>query len=330
MSEIKFTLPGPDTVTLTGQTIDKLIRAGDGDATLLYLYILRTRGLKTSEEASKALGKGPGAIASAMALLSRLGLVQIETNQGEDSFASHDAAEPPQLIDRELRRYSIDEIKADLEVGSVFHSLVDETQRSLDKLLSPDELERLYGIYDDLHMPPEVILQLITHCISESRSRSGGRKPSVRYIEKAAYTWVREGVLSLDKAEVYLKTLEARKSARGEIKHALQIKDRELSETEKRYVDEWIAMGFGGAAVGIAFDRTVVNTGKLAWSYMDKIMKSWHGKGLHSPQEIMQMDKKAEVGGNISQQKAPEQKFGAADQEEIARMQRILKKIVED
>jgi len=337
MPDVRFKLPGTETVTLTGQTIDKLIRAGNGDAALLYLYILKTHGQRSSSDAAAALGKCSDDIVSSMSVLARIGLVQITDEMIEDEKSdskpvSKDAKmpestdlEPPDLSDGETRARAIDEMKQELESGSVFACLVDETQRSLGKILTPDELLRLFGIYDNLRMEPEVILHLITHCITESRGRSNGRMPSIRYIEKAAYTWEREGIVTLDCAEKYLKELEARKTARGEIKESLQIRNRELSETEKKYVDNWINMNFGPDAVEIAYDRTVMQTGKLAWRYMDTIISSWHEKGLHTAEEIMKKDSLNDKKSK-PQKKPLGQKFNSSDLEEVARMQRMLNK----
>ena len=320
MSDKKIILSGPETVTLSGQTVDKLLRAGNGDAALLYLYMLKTHGQNTPDEAAAAMRKSAGWIASAMAVLSRLSLIKYD----EAVLESQN-----DLPVEEPRRYTVDEIKQEIETGSDFSALVDETQRVLG-ILSPDGLERLFGIYRDLHLPTEVIMLLVTHCISESRRKGGGRLPSMRYIEKAAYTWEREGIFSIDRAEEFLKSLEARRSALGEIKAALQIRDRELSETEKGYVDEWITMGFRAEAVEIAYDRTVTNTGKPAMGYMDSIIKNWHSKGIHTPREILEKDKKPDKKTTRGSQKDQEQKFGVPDQQEIERMQRVLKKIKED
>jgi len=318
----RFILPGPETINISGQTVDKLLRAGDGDAALLYLYILKTRGQSTSEEAAAALGLGAGGVATAMAALSRLGLIGFDDNK-------EPLPSPPK---EEPREYSADEIKREIESGSDFSALVEEAQRSLGKILSPDELTRLFGIYDGLRLPPEVILQLITHCIAESRKKSGGRPPTMRYVEKAAYTWEREGIFSLDRAEEYLKALDKRRSKRGTIKTALQIRDRELSASEKRYVDGWIEMGFGADAVEIAYDRTLLKTGKLAWGYIDSIIRSWHSKGLRTPDDILQRDSKSgpkpQQGHGQKQQQG--QKFGAPDTAELERMQRLLKKLKEE
>ena len=340
MSEMKYSLPGPETVTLAGHTVDKLIRAGDGNAALLYLYILRTEGKATSDDAAAALGKGPGEITTATALLSKLGLVRLDDVSGKQPPKSPKTApnteqntapdfvpdEPPDVS----HRYNLSEIKRELSPGSGFSVIVEETQRSLGKVLSPDDLLRLFGIYDALHLPPEVILQLVTHCINESRLSGDGRAPRMRYIEKAAYTWEREGINTLDKAEEYIKKLVTRRSALGEIKRVLQIRDREFSATEKHYVENWIELGFTAGAVTIAYDRTMVKTGKLSWPYMDSIIKSWHNMGLHTPQEIMAKDKKGERGGvDGGRQADPRSKFGEPDRAEIERMEKVLKKINE-
>jgi len=358
--DLKFSLPGPDTFTLTGQTIDKLLGAGDGDAALLYLYILKSLGENTSAQAAAALGISPGRVEAAMAVLSRFGLVQLDSSsddaqgkqgmqgkqgiQGAKGGGERDAGadkppeeppeepseEPQEEPAEEQRHYSVQDMKRELQQGSVFYSIVEEAQRSLGKILSPDELMRLFGIYDGLRIAPEIILMLITHCITETYGRRGGRMPTMKYIEKAAYSWEREGIFSLEKAEEYLKASEERKSARGQVKLALQIKDREFSETERKYVDRWIEMGFPARSVGIAYDRTIMKTGKLTWGYMDSIINSWHGKGLHTPKEILDKDRKQNVNTGQALPKAAEQKFGAADQGDIDRMTRILNKIKEE
>ena len=327
MSDIKITLPGAETVTLTGQTIDKLIRAGDGDAALLYLYILKTRGHSTDSEAAIALNKGKGWVASAMAMLSRLGLALLDDDTKAGDRSEVIASDAPV---GEPRQYTQDEVLNEIAAGSEFSIVIDETQRRLGKKLSSDEMIRLYSIYDYLRLPPEVILLLITHCIKESRITGDGRAPSVRYIEQAAFTWEREGVFSIEQAEEYLKSLEARKSARGEIKKAMQISNREFTATEKQYVDGWIDMGFEPEAIAIAYDRTVIATGGPKIRYMDGILKRWHGEGVFTASKIVEMDGARSKRSTPSGADRSGQKHGKPNQQEIERMTRILKKIKEE
>jgi DnaD/phage-associated family protein len=330
MGDVKFSLPGSETVTISGQTIDKLIRAGDGDAALLYLYILKTHGQSTSAEAAAALGKSPRGIATEMAVLSRLGLVQLNDaaeNEAKDALVQ-DASPAPPI--KEPRKYSEAEVKREIFAGSEFATVIEETQRKLARILSPDELMRLFGIYDSLRLPPEVILQLLTHCMSESRLVGDGRPPTMRYIEKEAYVWEREGIFSLDRAEEYLKALTARRDIRAEIKKALQIKDREFSATEKRFVDGWIALGFEVGAVDIAYDRTVLKTGKLSWAYMDSILKNWHSKGIHTARQVTEKDSKQGAGTGNTSAKPGDRKYGEPNNKELERMQKLLNKIKEE
>ena len=315
MTDKKFILPGPETVTIASSTVDKLIRAGDGAAALLYLYILKSHGQMSVDEAAGYLSKPKYEIEAAMSLLARIGLIR-----------SNDEESVP-VPQEPVREYSAEEVSRELENGAVFKSLVTETQNSLGKVLSSDDLVRLFGIYDGLGLPPEVILQLITHCISENRRKYGaGRLPTLRYIEKAAYTWQREGLFTLELAEVYLKELDIRKSETFEVKKVLQIRDRQLSATEEKYVSSWLALGFGRDAVELAYDRTIIKTGKLAWGYMDSILKSWHSKGIHTKEEIMKKD--GSSAAPSKQNKSHE--HSAPNTADIERMKKLLEKIKEE
>jgi DnaD/phage-associated family protein len=326
VSDLKISLPGPEVVTIAGQTIDKLVRAGDGDAALLYLYILKTHEQKalSESEIAIALDKSKGWVASAMAVLSRLRLINL------DDITGTKTSNTPLSLPEEPRQYTEDEVKREILSGSDFSIVIDETQRRLGKILTPDEMLRLYGIYENLRLPPEVILLLITHCIHESRITGDGRAPSVRYIEKAAFTWERLGIFTLEKAEEYLKALEERKSVRGKMKRVLWIRDNELSETQKRYVDNWIDMGMEPEAIAIAYDKTVTYAGSLKWPYIDKIVTNWHSRGLCTAQQVQ--DSENAQKNNVQGRGTPQgkQKHGEPNRADIERMQRLLNKTKND
>ncbi len=199
MAEVRFVLPGSNTITLSSQIVDTLIRTGDGGAALLYLYAVRTGGSLSVSQAAKTFNRSEKEIGDSMELLSKLGLLKYDDT-------------PVPVRKEELPEYTADDIKRELQNGSVFKSLVQEVQHSLGKILTSDDLIKLFGIYDNLGLPPEVILHLVTYCIDENKRRYGpGRVPTMRYIEKAAFTWEREGIMTLETAEEYLKKLDARR-----------------------------------------------------------------------------------------------------------------------
>ena len=82
-------------------------------------------------------------------------------------------------------------------------------------------------------------------------------------------------------------------------------------------------MGYGAEALAIAYDRTVVGTGKLAWAYMDKIVKSWYEKKLFTSAEIEKGDSRTIARGRTAGESAPRRAGG----DDLDRLEKILKNI---
>ena len=325
MADKKFILQGAAAITLSTFAVDSLIKSGDGDAALLYLYIVKNNGAVSCSDAETALGKSAAVLEQASKTLERLGLTAQTDMTAAGQVCPPDAETGRPLPNDALPDYTSEDIQRELSGSSVFSQLVKEVQQSLGKVLSSDDLIKLLGIHSGLGLPPDVILQLITFCTGEIRRKSGpGRVPTMRYIEKAAYTWEQEGIFSFEAAEKYIKELQQRRLLASEIKTVLQIKDRELSSSERKYVDGWIEMGFAPDAVAIAYDRTILQTGKLSWNYMDKIICSWYAKGLISAKDILQKDTKQKKSA------APAPDTDAAPTAtDINRMKKFLEKLKE-
>lgn len=268
-------LPGGGTISISGRDARALIAARDGNAALLYLHILASGGAFSYAAAAQTLGCSEQEIRRAMGVLGGLGLVE------------EPSAPAPMLQREELPEYSAADIHREMQSGSAFAGLVEEVQRIYGKLLSSDGLRKLFGIYDSLGMPPEVILMLLTHCIEEYQRKNGGsRLPTMGYVEKAAFTWHNAGVFTLEQAESYLRVMDERRGLQAEIRRLLGIREREPSPTELKYLDKWSGMGFSAEVIGMAYDRTVMQTGKLAWRYMDSILTNWQQSGFRTAEEI--------------------------------------------
>lgn len=293
-------------ITISAGSIDALIAGGDGNAALLYLHICRRGGLSLSA-AARELRRSEAEIAAAAAVLREAGLLR---------------AEKP-LESEELPEYSAADIVSRAETDGAFEALVEAVQHSLGKLLSTADLRTLFGIYDHLGLPAEVILLLVTHCIETYRESHGeGRIPTMRCIEKEAWYWAGQEIMSLDAAEEHIRREKEKKSLFRRALETLQIRGREPSPGERRYIESWLDMGFSPEALEPAYDRTVLGTGKLAWRYMDKILHSWHERGLHTPEEI--------ASGDPRQSRKPESVPPTADSgdreiEELRRLHAYLK-----
>lgn len=98
---------------------------------------------------------------------------------------------------------------------------------------------------------------------------------------------------------------------------------RVLTPTERRYMLSWFEMGFDNESILIAYDRTVINTGALKWGYMNKIMLSWHEKGIHTAAEVAERDSRAPA----SAVKAENQHRSKVSGDELDRLRSIYEKV---
>ena len=163
-----------------------------------------------------------------------------------------------------------------------FKAVVTETQRIMGRMLSVPELKTLFGIYDYLGLPAEVILTLINHCVEEYQEKHGpGRIPHAAH-RKEAYIWANREILTLRAPRL---TESSGKVCPKPGKGSPADMGRDLPP--RRKIRRKLAGdGLWPDAIAIAYDKTIVKTGQLQWRYMNSIITSWHNKGLHTAKEI--------------------------------------------
>lgn len=287
--------------SISSAIADKLISAHDGDVALLYIYMVR-RGGHDLDAAARDLCRTMSEISGAAEKLQRMGLMPDGAAPAK-AAAKEEKLPPPD----EIPQYRSEDIVRRCKENGEFAVVVAEAQTALTHTLSSVEMKTLFGIYDYLALPPEVIMMLINYCVARCREQSTPdhpRRPSMRNIEKEAYNWVHQEILTLDQAEEYIRRQRERRDALGRAKAAVGIHGRELTPTETKYLSAWLDMGFDEDALAIGYDRTITNTGALKWSYMNKIMQSWHEKGLHSAEEIESGDPRRRPQQSAAQGKA--------------------------
>lgn len=287
--------------SISSAIADKLISAHDGDVALLYIYMVR-RGGHDLDAAARDLCRTMSEISAAAEKLQRMGLMPDGAAPAK-AAAKEEKLPPPD----EIPQYRSEDIVRRYKENGEFAVVVAEAQTALTHTLSSVEMKTLFGIYDYLALPPEVIMMLINYCVARCREQSTPdhpRRPSMRNIEKEAYNWVHQEILTLDQAEEYIRRQRERRDALGRAKAAVGVHGRELTPTETKYLSAWLDMGFDEDALAIGYDRTITNTGALKWSYMNKIMQSWHEKGLHSAEEIESGDPRRRPQQSAAQGKA--------------------------
>ena len=261
-------------VALTSEELRKLLSCGCPDAVTLYLYRKADQPLETALD---ALHFTVPQMVGATDCLRQLGLW-----------------ETPQKIQLEPERptYTQDDVqRAIMESKGQFSKLVGEAQRRLGRTLSTEELKILLSFTDYLRLPTDVVGILLSYCAERCRRR-GVRAPSMRAVEKEAYRWVDESIDNLETASFYVQQQLQVHTRIAQLRLMLQLDQRRLTATEEQYLTSWIQMGFSDEVIGMAYERTCLNTGGLKWNYMNSILKSWHEKNLHTPKEIAEGDQR--------------------------------------
>lgn len=169
--------------------------------------------------------------------------------------------------------YKSNEIDSAAERNQVLSGMFYQAESILGHLLSGGEMELLYSFYDWLGLPCEVIVMLLNYAAKHG-------KTGKRYLETVAIDWADKGIDTFEKAEDYIKQLEDQEDTEHQIRSILGIYDRALTQTEKKYIKAWAELNINPELISLAYDRTVNNTGKLTYSYMNKILVSWHDEGI--------------------------------------------------
>lgn len=263
--------------TIQNDTLEKLLRAHDGDMALLYLYSLR--GAYSDEQAADELCRTMSQIAAAREKLERI--VAASAAPAAKKLPPPDA----------LPEYTTEELERRTRGSGEFAAVLTEAQKVMGHILSTAELKTLFGIYDYLGLPADVIFMLLNYCLELCREKYGEqRRPTARMIEKEAYVWVNREIMTFEQADEYIRRCKERRELTGRIAELLNIRGRALTPTEAKFIGGWISLGFEEECIALAYDRTVTNIGSLKWSYMDKILQVWHSRGLLTAAAVAEKD----------------------------------------
>ena len=300
---------------ISPRAADLIIGLRDGDAALLYLYLCR-RGMEDRDRIARELYLPKQRLSEAMERLEMLGLLPLAESvpvSPESAVSTEPPAKAPFLPERsDLPDYTAEEVRSRKENDSAFSALISEAQLIMGRPLSTPDLIKLLGIYDHLDLPPEVVMELMNFVAELYRWKYGERRrPSARAFELEARVWAERGITDFESAERYIRLARERRSQEGDIKASMKIVDRDFTDTERRYVEQWLNWGFSADAIALAYDKTVTNTRKFSPAYMNKILMSWNEKGLHSLAEIQEKDRSVRSRSSSGSEPRPAESLGS-------------------
>ena len=283
---------------ISPKAADLLISLRDGDAALLYLYFCR-HGFREPERAGRDLFMPRQRLQEACERLEMQGLMTQADNeeplQVQDSSADrHRVPVGPTASaqSNDLPSYSAADVSTRSDIDGAFAAVLSEAKQILGRPLSTPDLIKMLGIYDHFGLPAEVMMELMHFVADCYRERyQEGRRPTVGAFEREARIWAERDIRDFDAAERHIQKYRERKTLEGALKDALQIVNRDFTETERSLISQWLDWGFQPDAIALAYDVTVTNTRKFSSKYMNRVLENWHKAGLHTPLEIREKDR---------------------------------------
>lgn len=151
----------------------------------------------------------------------------------------------------------------------------------LGRLLTPTDEQVLFGLYDWLHMPLDLIEYLLEYCASNNHT-------SIRYIEKVAINWIDSNITTIEAAKA--RVMKEKKYLT--ILSHLGISSQNVTKVQREYIDKWF--NDYHLSMDIILEgcrRTVAQTQNPNIKYLDSILSSWASYKVKSLEDIQQLDK---------------------------------------
>lgn len=184
--------------------------------------------------------------------------------------------------------YDADVISNAIEKNADFGSLCEQFSQLTGKMLNRTDYNTLFYLFDYCSLSCAYIITVVHYCISIG-------KKDMRYIQGTLLSMYDSGVDTMEKLDRHLSERQRVNSETRRLRTLCGMGDRALTAKEKEYFERWFAewnMPF--ETVKLAYERSVDATAKVSFAYMNKVLETWHQKGLYTAEQVIEGDKKPE------------------------------------
>lgn len=183
------------------------------------------------------------------------------------------------------------EITKKMELDKSLSDTLNMAQLIWDKPLTQSEIKAIYSILEWYSFSNEVLLMLLEYCAADEKTKN------TKYMEAVAASWANDGITTVKLAEKVIKRKEKERSMLHKCSNMFGL-GRAFSEKEVQYISDWTNnLGMSEAMIKEAYARTTLNTGKLSFQYMNKILSSWSEDGIKTVAALKESDSARKGGG---------------------------------
>ncbi|MEG0846400.1 MAG: DnaD domain protein [Niameybacter sp.] len=176
--------------------------------------------------------------------------------------------------------YTSDELTLYCQEHSSIANLFTVCEKHLGRLLSSTDQQVLYGLYDWLNLPLDLIEYLVQYCASNNHTH-------IRYIEKVALGWVDQGIKCVEDAKAQASITKQYRT----ILKALGMTSETITRHQKELLDKWLNdYAFDLSVILEACNRTVTYSSSPSLNYLGSILDKWQEKNIRTLEDITKLD----------------------------------------
>lgn len=281
------------------QVAEKCLKIADGNfiKVLLYIFSCDETSL-TSEEIAKATNLSVSVVDDAILYLSNdAKLIDLANQKQEIVTSPSPSPQKEEIIQNKLikksassTKYPPTYIKKAVEGSDDLKMLMDSIQSVFKRPITYTEQNAIINLYEYYGFPASVILILIDYCNNIGKS-------NVHYIEKIAQSWNENGIMTHEAAEAEIIRLIDRHTIENQVKSALSL-TANLTPTQKQFIENWNSLGLSIDMITFASEKSIDNTGKIAFPYMNRILTNWADNGYKTREDVIIESKPKETDSN--------------------------------
>lgn len=269
--------------------VDENIRLASVVQLKVLLFILRhsNDGQWGAEIIAEALSLDEDDVKDAMIFWSERGLLMKEGQAPTVSPTADKKTEKAAPVKEEKRvseipisRPSYDDVAKRIKESDEITVLLQEAQTVLGRTIGYDGQSVLVMIYDSYDLPTEVILMAIEYSLSL-------KKTGWASIARIARRWSELEIDTLEGAMQYIEEHNIVDETWDKLRKLTEITNRNPTEKQRKYMVAWVKeYGYNEDIIYRAYEESIDNTGKMSMPYMDRIIRSWHEKGVKTLADI--------------------------------------------
>ncbi len=252
--------------------VEKYLKLCKAEHLKVLIYILRSTANKpTVDEISEFLGYSAYDVEEAILFWADAGILLTQNNQ---TFT-----EKTNTVNKSLKPSREDVANRGLEDPKIKY-LLSETQLKFGRGLKTNEMQTLVWLYDDLGLDVSLILFIVEYAIQNE-------KKNIRFIESVATDWLDKGIETIEQAEEQVRIMALSERCWLVVCNAFGIEKRKPSKKEETLSLTWINdWKITPEMLKEAYDICIDTKSKYIFSYIAKIIDSWHTNGYSKPQDI--------------------------------------------